>query len=89
MSNDKLRTRKITYEGQRRQGGNVMVPCLHLAGVWLEHLGFEIGDTVEIVEREGLLVIQPYRATSEDVQRQSQKLEAELKKVKQILRRVA
>lgn len=84
-----LRTRKLQPEFRRRRGGDVAVPSLHLSGVWLEKLGFAIGDTVEITEREGLLVIRPYRATSSEVAAQALQLSAELKKVKHILRELA
>lgn len=34
------------------------VPWLSLSGVWLEELGFKIGDTVKVITREKLLIIE-------------------------------
>lgn len=36
-----------------------IVPWLSVSGVWLEELGFKIGDTVNITIREKLLIIEP------------------------------
>ena len=34
------------------------VPWLSVSGVWLEKLGFKVGDTVRILTREKLLIIE-------------------------------
>jgi toxic protein SymE len=39
--------------------GDKTVPWLNLSGVWLEELGFKVGDTVNIIIREKLLIIEP------------------------------
>lgn len=38
--------------------GNKTVPWLNVGGVWLEALGFSAGDTVRILTREKLLIIE-------------------------------
>jgi toxic protein SymE len=38
--------------------GNKDVPWLNVSGVWLEELGFKVGDTVSITTREKLLIIE-------------------------------
>lgn len=35
------------------------VPWLNVSGNWLAELGFNIGDTVRIIAREQLLIIEP------------------------------
>lgn len=35
------------------------VPWLNLSGIWLAEAGFNIGDTVRVVRRSGLLLIEP------------------------------
>lgn len=43
--------RKLAY-------GHKTVPCLNVSGVWLAKLGFKVGDTVRILTREKLLIIE-------------------------------
>lgn len=43
--------RKLSY-------GHKTVPCLSVSGVWLAKLGFKVGDTVRILTREKLLIIE-------------------------------
>lgn len=38
--------------------GHRIVPWLNVSGVWLEELGFKVGDTVNITTREKLLIIE-------------------------------
>jgi toxic protein SymE len=37
------------------------VPELRLRGLWLENLGFHIGDCIRITTREKLLIIEPVK----------------------------
>ncbi|WP_394772661.1 SymE family type I addiction module toxin [Flavobacterium sp.] len=39
--------------------GYKTVPWLSVSGVWLEEMGFKVGDTVNIIIREKLLIIEP------------------------------
>lgn len=48
--------RELTY-------GHKTVPWLSVSGIWLEELGFKVGDTVNIIIREKLLIIEPVEIT--------------------------
>lgn len=57
-------SKQIKLHGRSRPcqssiSGNKNVPWLNVSGVWLEELGFNIGDTVRITTREKLLIIEP------------------------------
>ena len=60
MKDATIKTVKI--QGRYRESvvlhGSKEVPWLTTSGVWLEKLGFNIGDTVRITSRKGLLVIE-------------------------------
>lgn len=86
MKRATIKTVKI--QGRYRQSathyGSKEVPWLTTSGVWLEKLGFNIGDTVRITSRRKLLVI-------EVLDRQAQKeqaVQSELRKVEQTLKRL-
>ncbi len=51
---------KVTIIGEERAGGR-QAPFIRIRGDWLRDLGFEIGDTVEIVVRpsDHALIIKP------------------------------
>lgn len=65
-------------------GNQKTVPWLTVSGVWLEELGFNIGDTVRITAREKLLVIEPVEALPEE-----QHYRTALQEVKQTLKKLA
>ena len=55
-------SKTVKIQGRYRESvvlnGSKEVPWLTTSGVWLEKLGFHIGDTVRITSRKGLLVIE-------------------------------
>lgn len=64
--------------------GNRAVPWLNVSGVWLEELGFKVGDQVRITTRDKLLIIEPL---DENAQGEAQ-YNAVLKEVKQTLKKL-
>jgi len=62
---------------------NKTVPQLRLSGIWLEELGFKVGDQVSITMREALLIIEPIQ-----VEEKEQDYRAELKAVKRTLKQL-
>jgi toxic protein SymE len=61
------------------------VPWLNVSGVWLEELGFKIGDTVSITTREKLLIIELLEGEAKE----QQEYKAALSEVKQTLKKLA
>jgi hypothetical protein len=49
---------KLQPKNRKASNGHKIVPCLSLSGLWLEELGFKVGDTVRILSREKLLIIE-------------------------------
>lgn len=70
---------------QSRVNGNKDVPWLNVSGVWLEELGFNIGDTVRITTREKLLIIEPLEGEA----KAEQEYKTALNEVKQTLKKLA
>lgn len=66
-------------------GNQKTVPWLTVSGVWLEELGFNIGDTVRITTREKLLIIEPL----EEEAKAEQEYKSALQEVKQTLKKLA
>jgi bifunctional DNA-binding transcriptional regulator/antitoxin component of YhaV-PrlF toxin-antitoxin module len=63
--------------------GQKIVPSLYMSGVWLEALGFKIGDQVSITTRERLLIIEPVQ-----VAEAAPDYQTELKQVKDTLKKL-
>jgi len=63
--------------------GNKQVSQLRLSGVWLEKLGFKIGDQVNITMREELLIIERI------VEEERADYQTELKAVKRSLKQLS
>lgn len=61
------------------------VPWLNVSGLWLEKLGFHIGETVRITTRERLLIIEPLEGAT----REQQEYKRELQTVKQTLKQLS
>lgn len=59
------------------------IPQLRLAGVWIEQLGFKVGDQVSITTRERLLIIEPLQVAEAEPD-----YRAELKQVKGTLKKL-
>lgn len=55
----KIRQVKLQPKHRPVNGKNKNVPWLNVSGVWLEELGFKVGDVVRISTREKLLIIEP------------------------------
>ncbi|MDQ0108948.1 toxic protein SymE [Chitinophaga terrae (ex Kim and Jung 2007)] len=53
----KNRTAKIHYKSVPRDTYYKKVPWLNLSGVWLEKIGFDVGDNITIVVQNKSLVI--------------------------------
>lgn len=79
---------KLHYRNRACRGnasGNKSVPWLNISGVWLEKLGFEIGDTVRIIARDKLLIIEPLEHDAEEVRQ----CKTALQEVKETLKKLA
>ena len=86
MKDATIKTVKI--QGRYRESvvlhGSKEVPWLTTSGVWLEKLGFHIGDTVRITSRKGLLVIEVLDKQSQ----KQQSLQSEIRKVQRTLKQM-
>lgn len=61
-----------------------IVPWLNVSGVWLEELGFKVGDVVNITTREKLLIIEPlegHEKTEQDYKSRLNEVKKTLKKL--------
>jgi len=81
----KQTSRQLKVYGLNRSASSKEVPELRLAGVWIEQLGFKIGDLVNITMRDKLLIIEPMEA--EDQEKKDYK--SALKEVKQTLKKLS
>lgn len=76
--------RRLKVYGTHRSADNKEVPELRLTGIWVEQLGFKVGDLVNITTRDRLLIIElvegeareetNYKAALQDVKQQLKKL---------------
>lgn len=81
MASNKGRSLKIhSYHRDNKQ-----VPELRLIGVWMEQLGFNIGERVQITTRDRLLIIEPL----EEEAKEEANYKAALQEVKQTLKRLS
>ena len=85
MINSNTRKRKLQAETRQIVNGYKEVPSLHLAGVWLEKLGFKSGQTVNIITRDELLVIEPLKEETAQVHEQARQLKQMKNRLKQLL----
>jgi len=60
------------------------VPWLNLSGVWLSEAGFNIGDTVRVVRRSGLLLKE--RIEPDEEEKEQEEYKTALQEVKQTLK---
>ena len=76
-------TRQLKVYQQHRSlsSGTRIVPELRLTGVWIEQLGFKIGERVNITMRDRLLIIEPVEGETN--------YKAALQEVKQTLKRLS
>jgi len=63
------------------------VPWLNLSGIWLAEAGFNIGDTVRVVRRSGLLLIE--RVELSEAEKAEAEYKTALQEVKQTLKKLA
>ena len=76
--------RQIKLQPKHRDNGTV-VPWLNISGVWLEELGFNVGDTVKITTRDRLLIIEPLEGTEQA----AYEYKTALQEMKQTLKKLA
>lgn len=76
--------RKLKISKLIRWSDYKKVPQLRISGMWMEQLGFKIGDRVQITTREKLLIIEPL-----EVNEEQEDYKAALKEVKQTLKRIS
>lgn len=50
--------RSLKIYSHHRSADNKEVPELRLIGCWMEQLGFKAGERVNVIARDGLLIIQ-------------------------------
>ena len=81
----KTANKQIKLQPRYRESscGLQIVPWLTVSGVWLQELGFKVGDTVQIITREKLLIIQPLGGEA----KAEQEYRAALQEVKQTLKK--
>lgn len=61
-------TRQVTVHYKSLRSSNSQVPCINLSGIWLDDLGFTIGQKVNIIVRQHLLIIElPLGKDKEDL----------------------
>lgn len=76
---------KLQPRYREASNGQQIVPWLTVSGIWLEELGFKVGDTVRIITREKLLIIEPLEGQT----KAEQDYKAALQEVKQTLKKLA
>jgi len=62
----RLRKLKIHRKFQARTWRDVVVPEIRLEGKWLEELGFNVGEEVQIEMKRNKLIITPVRKQNEE-----------------------
>ena len=85
MATRKIKRIKLQSRYRELSCGQKIVPWLNISGLWLEKLGFEVGDMVSITTREKLLIIEPLEKAAQTEQEYKRALE----EVKQTLKRLA
>ena len=77
----KQASRQLKVYGLNRSTDNKEVPQLRISGVWVEELGFKVGETVNITTRDRLLIIElaepeepNYKATLQQVKQALKKI---------------
>ena len=84
MSTAKQASRQLKVYGLNRSSDNKQVPELRLIGVWMEQLGFKVGETVNVTTRDRLLIIEPVEGQAKE----ETNYKAALKEVKQTLKKL-
>lgn len=81
MKSPTTRQLKVYQQHRSLSSGTRIVPELRLTGVWIEQLGFKIGERVNITMRDRLLIIEPIEGETN--------YKAALQEVKQTLKRLS
>ena len=76
---------KLQPKHRDQSGNHTIVPWLNISGVWLEELGFKVGDMVKITTRDRLLIIEPI----EGEVKEEQVYKSALQEMKQTLKKLA
>ncbi len=79
----KKESRQLKIYGLNRSSDNKEVPQLRISGIWIEELGFKVGDTINIITRDRLLIIEPIEVTEpqEDYKTALQEVKQTLKQL--------
>lgn len=80
----KRSSRQLKVYGLNRSASSKEVPELRLAGVWIEQLGFKVGDLVNITTRDKLLIIEPAEVSEPETD-----YKAALREVKRTLKKIS
>ena len=59
----KKESRQLKIYSLNRASDNKEVPQLRISGIWIEKLGFKVGDTINVTTRDRLLIIEPLKVT--------------------------
>lgn len=49
-----IKTRKVCYVPNYEQNN---IPCIKLTGKWLEKMGFNIGDTIQMINDNNIIIL--------------------------------
>jgi len=79
----KKESRQLKIYSLNRSSDNKEVPQLRISGIWIEKLGFKVGDTINVTTRDRLLIIEPLRVTEsgEDYKTALQEVKQTLKQL--------
>ena len=80
----KQASRQLKVYGLNRSSDNKEVPQLRISGVWIEQLGFRVGERVNVTTRDRLLIIEPVEVPEPEAD-----YKAALHKVKQALKKIS
>jgi antitoxin component of MazEF toxin-antitoxin module len=82
---EKHTSRQLKIYALHRSCDHREVPELRLSGVWVEQLGFKVGQTVNVIVRDRLLIIEPLEGEAKE----EQEYKAALQEVKQTLKKLS
>ncbi len=79
----KKESRQLKIYNLNRSSDNKEVPQLRISGIWIEKLGFKVGDTINVTTRDRLLIIEPLKITEsgEDYKTALQEVKQTLKQL--------
>ena len=80
----KQASRQLKVYGLNRSSDNKEVPQLRISGVWIEQLGFKVGERVNVITRDRLLIIEPVEVPEAEAD-----YKAALQQVKQALKKIS